>query len=207
MDNDRERRYTVVFIAPDAVLTAWEARAADRHDVFTVRETAAVDFFEVIAERRPDTVVLDEGVACSDRGATLIGRLQTDPQWQHIEIRLLPAERLPDEDQPRTATALVALARPIRPSYSTVRHSVRRKTSGDVKAEINGTAAVLVDISAAGAQVLSPLPLHRRQVVELVLAETLRLTARVVWVTLDAGPSPQYRAGLQFLDDDGASAA
>jgi len=69
-----------------------------------------------------------------------------------------------------------------------------------LKAEIDGSPVTLVDVSASGAQVLSAVRFHPEQHVEVVLADSGPIQAKVVWVTLEMARAPCYRAGIEFLD-------
>lgn len=203
MAHVREQKQSVVFIASEAVLSAWRGRAAAADEVISVSDASELDLLELIARQQPQIVVLEEGFACTDRGAALIGRLRTTPMFQQIDIRVLWSEQA---TQIHDATMpLIALATPIRPSYPTVRRAARRRVTGELQADIDGCGVIVVDLSAGGAQVLSSVALHADQRVHIVLADSIPIEARVVWVVLEMSPTPRYRAGIEFLTVDAQS--
>jgi hypothetical protein len=72
---------------------------------------------------------------------------------------------------------------------------------------VDGNQAVLIDLSALGAQVVSPTVLKPNQRVRIALADdrgTVRFNAAVAWASFEIPPSsgPRYRAGIEFLDAD-----
>lgn len=76
-----------------------------------------------------------------------------------------------------------------------------------VTAQIDGKDAVVVDLSAGGAQVVSPAALRPNQKlrVSLPLEPDARLRATVAWVFFElpkGGGAPTYRAGIEFNDED-----
>ncbi len=89
----------------------------------------------------------------------------------------------------------------------TRRHPRFRMRDG-VVAQIDGKDAVVVDLSAGGAQVVSAATLRPNQKlrVSLPLEPDARVRATVAWASfeLPKGPSaaPRYRAGIEFTDDD-----
>jgi hypothetical protein len=190
-----------VFIASDALLTAWRERTTSTDDMIGISDTAELDLFAVIARHQPQVVVLEEAFACTERGATLIGRLQTTPEFENIDIRVLWSDRATAAREQLTTTPLTTLATSIRPSYPSVRRVAPRRALA-VNAALDGRPVQVIDLSVGGAQVLSAVPLHPEQRVDLLLADSIRITARVVWATLQIQPSPLYRAGLEFLTVD-----
>ena len=77
--------------------------------------------------------------------------------------------------------------------------------------QIDGDAAVLIDISLIGAQVLSSASLRPNQRVRIALPQDdgpIRFRASVAWAKFElpkTGGAPRYRAGLEFVDADEAS--
>lgn len=205
MEHDQQHKNGVVFIASEAVLSAWSARATHASEVIGISDTDARDALDVIIHRQPQMVVLEESFACSERGAALLGRLQTVPAFRNIDIRLLPSEGVAQMSRPGAAASLAVLAHPIRALHPMTRRTARRNISGEVEAEINGRPVTLVNLSTSGAQVLSAAVLRPHQRVRVFLARSIRVEAKVAWVALEISRSsamPRYRAGLEFLNAD-----
>jgi hypothetical protein len=199
--DEPKQNCAVVFIASDALLSTWQARAAAMDDVVGVSDAEGTDLLEVIARESPQIVVLDEGFACTERGTVLIGRLRTMPEFQEIDIRVLWAEHVAQIGGQAATMSLTAAATSIRPDFPHVQRSSRRRES-TVSATIDGHRVALIDLSAGGAQVLSTVRLQPGQGIHVVLAGNIAIEARVVWVTLELTPAPRHRAGLEFVRVD-----
>lgn len=155
---------------------------------------------ESITHRRPKMVVLEQSFASTARGLAFVYRLQTDPVFQGIEVRALSQEGLGQLPHLGAATSIVGLTHVIQPQYRIARHAARVKLEREVKAEIDGNPATLVDVSMNGVQVLTPAILRPGQRVRIFLATT-RVGATVVWAAFERSPSaaePWYRAGMEF---------
>jgi hypothetical protein len=104
-------------------------------------------------------------------------------------------QRVPDS-QPAGSQADV--------SEFSVNRQARRIKIEDGDVLVDGVASVLVDISALGAQVLSPTTLRPNRVVRLMLRTgtgTCTAEGRIVWAQLESSNADigaQYRAGMQF---------
>ena len=91
------------------------------------------------------------------------------------------------------------------------RRSPRVRVRDGIEMQIDGDAAVLIDISLIGAQVLSSASLRPNQRVRISLPQDdgpIRFRASVAWAKFElpkTGGAPRYRAGLEFVDADEAS--
>jgi hypothetical protein len=99
-------------------------------------------------------------------------------------------------------------ARPL--DWHGTRRAPRVRARDGVEMQIDGDAAVLVDISLIGAQVLSTASLRPNQRVRIVLPQDdgpIRFRASVAWAKFELAKSggPKYRAGLEFVDADEAA--
>jgi PilZ domain len=88
------------------------------------------------------------------------------------------------------------------------RRAPRMRVRDGVEVQIDGDAAVLVDVSLIGAQVLSSASLRPNQRVRVALLQEekpIRFRASVAWAKFElpkSGGAPRYRAGLEFVDAD-----
>jgi hypothetical protein len=199
-----------VLIASEAILTSWSARSAGVGEVFGVNDADPLSAVETVALRQPQIVVIEQGFSTTQRGATLVRRLQTDPAFHKIEVRLLSAERAAHVSHPGTAASLVAITQPIESMYRLARRTRRWSVSEDAKAEINGQVVTLVDISASGAQILCPVVIRPSQRVRASFGDSVRIDAKVAWVHFElshASAAPRYRAGIEFLNPDAKTMA
>jgi PilZ domain len=99
----------------------------------------------------------------------------------------------------------VSTTNPDRHAFTRRREARVRVTRG-VTVLIDGNPAVLVDVSAGGAQIVSDLVLRPNQRIRIALpgAGALpRFSGVVAWALFEmTSGSPRYRAGVQFLDAD-----
>lgn len=90
--------------------------------------------------------------------------------------------------------------------YAVSRQARRVKVTGAVEVLIDGVASTLLDLSALGAQIMSPTVLRPNRCVRIALPSASgRLTCegRIVWAQLEsarAQTSAMYRAGVRFVD-------
>ena len=195
----KQDHHRIVLIASEAVLAAWSARSTPTGEVIGISD-ADPGALETITHRRPKMVVLEQSFASTARGLAFVYRLQTDPVFQGIEVRALSQEGLAQLPHLGAATSIVGLTHVIQPQYRIARHAARVKLEREVKAEIDGNPATLVDVSMNGVQVLTPAILRPGQRVRIFLA-AIRVGATVVWAVFERSPSaaePWYRAGMEF---------
>jgi PilZ domain len=200
-------------------------------------DTQPLQALQAITEQRPALVVLERLFAATSRGAALINRIKSDPALAQTEIRVLshtgdyarviarpaeaPAPAPPAAAVGKAGAPAAAVAPPVNPAPAGVTprpldwHGTRRaprvKVRDGVEMQIDGDAAVLVDISVIGAQVLSTASLRPNQRVRIALPQDdgpIRFRASVAWAKFElpkSGGAPKYRAGLEFVDANEAA--
>ena len=227
--SEAEPEPLTVLIAAADLLPALEERAgAVNGEVLAFRDTDALRALQVITKRRPHIVALERVFAATPRGAALINRIKADPTLYTSEIRVVsqdaeqthvrprPAPPPPDPDPPMTPTpaagrvaaaVAVATAPAAAPPLDQrgTRRAQRYKIAQKIEILVDGTAALLVDLSAVGAQVVSATPLKPNQRVRIGLTDknaTLRFNASVAWAKFEIPPGSgaRYRAGIEFVD-------
>jgi hypothetical protein len=87
------------------------------------------------------------------------------------------------------------------------RRAPRVKIAGEIGVMADGNHAVLVDLSAVGAQIVSSTILKPNQRVRMSMADdhgSIRFNAAVAWASFEipSNSGPRYRAGIEFLDAD-----
>ena len=183
----------------------------ERH-ILVFADTDALRALEVIAEHRPNLVVLPPEFLATGRGATVVSRIRTDPELSHTDIRVLsdvneyvhlvwqraqaglkPEKTVPGEPLPR--------------DYPGTRVGGRLRLRPDVSVRLDGYPATLVNMSRGGAQVLVPRALRVRQRVRVSVeghTRPFRVKASVVWVSFEQPTKTVqqvYRAGVAFDAD------
>ena len=193
-----------VFIGSEPLLAAWNACGGQESQVIAVPLTDLTFAIDLINEAEPEVVIIEQAVAASAPGATLMDRLHNERYLRGIEVRLLPPDRAadvmssgPGELHPQKWLNVLAQALPPRPE----RRAARIRVTPDEQAFIDGQPVTLIDLSAVGAQVRSHTVLKPRQRIRLVLPPergSVKAVAVVAWSTFEIGPTPTYRAGVAF---------
>jgi len=194
---------TVLIAAIDLLPGLRERAGTANGEVLAFSDAEALRALEAITKRKPRVVALERLFAVTPRGAALISRIKADPSLRESEIRVLEHNSDYSRVIPRTAVP----APPALDQRGT-RRSARVKIAPKVMMTIEGKSATLIDLSAVGAQVVSPSGLKPNQQVSLVLMDNvgnLKFTAIVVWTSFEIPPDggARYRAGLDFADADG----
>ena len=123
-----------------------------------------------------------------------------------VSQRLKKTPAVPDRPSSaqQTDTALAADL----PQYALTRQARRVKISTTVEVLVDGVASALVDLSALGAQIVSPTTLRPNRPVRVVLPRDegpLACKGRIVWARLEpprADKPALYRAGVHFAEMD-----
>jgi len=88
--------------------------------------------------------------------------------------------------------------------YRGTRRAPRFRMAEGTEAQVDGTMAMVVDLSTFGAQILCPAPLKPQQRVRMILGDDLGLakfSASVAWASFEIPKGvSRYRAGVEFDD-------
>jgi hypothetical protein len=211
-----------VVIGDQRHLEALRDRAGSDAQVLAFDETEAVGALEAIMLYRPQIVRMERLFAASTRGAALINRIKMDPALTYAEIHIVS----PDGDYsrvssrritPRTvapmrapvavADAPTASVEPIvapELDWRGTRRAPRFRMIPGTEAQVDGSSAMLVDLSSIGAQVVGISPLRPSQRIRITLADhsdVVRVTAAVAWASFEIPKgATRYRAGIEFQD-------
>ena len=199
-------------------------RLASEGEVLTFADTEPIPALQAILDQRPRLIVLERLFAATPRGAALINRIKTDPHLAHAEVRVMSHTGdyvrqvvKPTVVQPAAATvASAAASAPPRPleeaprplDWHGTRQAPRFRVRPGVEIQLDGNAASVVDISLAGAQVLSATSLRPNQRVRVSIAGdefVMRFRGTIAWAKFElpkATAGPRYRAGVEFMDAD-----
>ena len=194
-----------IVIGPNDFLPGLKERAgAINGEVLAFTDVDALRALDAITKRKPKVVALERLFAVTPRGAALIHRIKSDPTLRASEIRVL--EHNSDYSRVIPRAAVAAPAAPALDQRGT-RRAPRIKIKEKVTILVDGKSAVLIDLSAVGAQAVSSGALKPNQRVDVVFKdniEKVKCVATVVWTSFEmAGAGARYRAGLDFVDADG----
>ena len=197
---------------PDTVLVAaLECLPAlqeqgDFGDALAFSDADALKALEAITRDRPKVIALEKQFAATSRGTALIKRIKADPKLRKCEIRVVSLEG-DDDEFPQTDPALRGAeteAAAVKLDQRGTRRAARVKIVDGVEVLIDGSPAMLIDLSVVGAQVVSPTILRPNQRVRMILPDEerpIRCVAGVAWAAFEMPKSgPRYRAGIEFFD-------
>ena len=202
----RPNRAATVFIASEDILARWSSCVTMPTDLLAFADADAQHALDVIQQRRPRVVVLEQLFANTTRGEALVRHLRSDPQLSDVEIRTLPANRSMSFGAagPNSGVALANLALPMQHAPGPIRRARRVKMPNGAELLVDGTPVALIDLSTMGAQVVSVGVLRPTQNVRVVFADTdasARAPASIAWSTVElARGTASYRAGIAFTE-------
>jgi PilZ domain-containing protein len=202
--------FTVLIAAPALMPVLKERTATDGSELVAFADSDALRALDLITKRRPAIVALDRGFAASPRGAALINRIKADPALADSEIRVVShdsshARVVSSPAGSATGQAVsdapTQLAQPL--DEEGTRGAPRVAIAKGVEVLVDGNAAILVDLSTGGAQLLSATVLKPNQRVRMTLTDprgSIRINGTVAWATFEI--PPRYRAGIEFVGGD-----
>jgi hypothetical protein len=195
---------TVLVAAPEYLPALQEQ--GDFGDALAFSDADALKALDAITRDRPKVIALEKQFAATSRGAALIKRIKADPKLRKCEIRVVSHEG-DSEEVPQSEAApqgVEADAAPVKLDQRGTRRAPRVKIVDGVEVLIDGSPAVLVDLSVVGAQVVSPTILRPNQRVRMILPDEerpIRCVAGVAWAAFEMPKTgPRYRAGIEFFD-------
>jgi hypothetical protein len=172
--------------------------------VFT--DDDALEALDHVIRHKPRIVAIERLFAASKRGAAFINRIKADPSLADCELRIVALEvaKEPLEIVPPT----IGTSEPPVPLDRHGTRRARRVTMADgVEVLVDGSPAMLVDLSVLGGQVVSTKVLKPNQRVRVTLSDArgiIRCAGAVMWASFEMpkGVSPRYRAGIEFKNPD-----
>lgn len=195
---------TVIVAAPEYLPALQEQ--GDFGDALAFSDADALKALEAITRDRPKVIALEKQFAATSRGAALIKRIKADPKLRKCEIRIVSHEGDSEEVSPPEAApqGVEAETAPVKLDQRGTRRAPRVKIVDGVEVLIDGSPAMLIDLSVVGAQVVSPTILRPNQRVRMILPDEerpIRCVAGVAWAAFEMPKSgPRYRAGIEFFD-------
>jgi len=193
---------TVIVAAPEYLPALQEQ--GDFGDALAFTDADALRALEAITRERPKVIALEKQFSATSRGAALIKRIKADPKLRKCEVRIVSHEGGNDEVQPPDGMPQVIESPAVKLDQRGTRRAPRVKIVDGVEVLIDGSPATLIDLSVAGAQVISVTILRPNQRVRMILPHEerpLRCVAAVAWAALRTPKTgPRYRAGIEFFD-------
>ena len=192
---------TVIVAAPEYLPALQEQ--SDFGDALAFTDADALKALEAITRERPKVIALEKQFSVTSRGAALIKRIKADPKLRKCEVRIVSYEGDSEEVQPDGAPQVID-APAVKLDQRGTRRAPRVKILAGVEVLIDGSPATLIDLSVAGAQVISVTILRPNQRVRMILPDEerpIRCVAGVAWAAFEMPKTgPRYRAGIEFFD-------
>ena len=193
---------TVIVAAPEYLPALQEH--SDFGDALAFTDADALKALEAITRERPKVIALEKQFSATSRGAALIKRIKADPKLRKCEVRIVSHEGGNDEVQPPDGAPQVIASPAVKLDQRGTRRAPRVKIVDGVEVLIDGSPATLIDLSVAGAQVISVTILRPNQRVRMILPDDerpIRCVAGVAWAAFEMPKTgPRYRAGIEFFD-------
>ena len=203
---------SIVLIGPSEALPALRERVDSGAELHTFTDQEALEALDHIVRTKPRIVALDNNFSATSRGTALINRIKDDPGLTDCEVRVVAHDSAINRVAVRrssgtVAAAVVVVEEPKPLDQRGTRRAPRVRIRESVEVLVDGNAAVLVDLSAVGAQVISTKMLKPNQRIRLTLPEgktAIRCTGSIAWASFEMpkGESPRYRAGIELSGTD-----
>jgi hypothetical protein len=205
----------IVLIGPADALPGLRERLDSSAEVNTFTDAEALEALDHIIRVKPSLVAMQEEFANSSRGQALINRIKDDGALKNCEVRVMARDAAKNRVAVKRGShggAAVALDEP-KPALDQkgTRRAQRTRMRDGVEVAVDGTPASLIDLSAVGAQVLSPTVLKPNQRVRVIMGDgktAVKCAGAIAWASFEMpkGLATRYRAGIDFGTNADAAA-
>ena len=191
-------------IGPSDTLPGLQERLDPSADIETFADSEALEALDHIIRTRPLIVAMQDDFAGSSRGQALISRIKDDSALGDVEVRVMATNavhnRVAAKGGSRRAGVAVDDPTPALDERGT-RREPRIRIKDGVEIAVDGNAAALVDLSAVGAQVVSPTVLKPNQRVRITMGDgktSVKCAGAIAWAAFEMpkGMPTRYRAGI-----------
>ena len=204
---------SIVLIGPSDAIPGLRERVDSGADLHTFTDQEALEALDHIIRTKPRIVALDNEFSATSRGTALINRIKDDPTLTNCEVRVVTHDSAVNRiavrrSSTKLAAAVVVVDEPKKPlDQRGTRRAPRIRVREGVEVLVDGNAAVLIDLSAVGAQVLCSKMLKPNQRIRFTLPEgktAIRCTGSIAWASFEMpkGQTPRYRAGIELNGTD-----
>ena len=199
----------IVLIGPSDKLPGLQERLDPSADIDTFTDLEALEALDHIIRTKPLIVAMQDDFADSSRGQALINRIKDDKALAEVEVRVMAINAAQNRvavkrESHRGGGGAVAVDEPKTAlDQRGTRRAPRTRIKDGVEIAVDGNAAVLVDLSAVGAQVVSPTVLKPNQRVRITMGEgkaSLKCAGAIAWAAFEMpkGLPTRYRAGIDW---------
>lgn len=200
----------IVLIGPSDALPGLQERLDPSADIQTFTESEALEALDHIIRTQPALVAMQDEFADSTRGVALINRIKDDASLGAVEVRVMAKNAAQNRVAVKRGThgsggPAVAVDEAPKPALDQkgTRRAARLRIKDGVEVAVDGNPAALVDLSAVGAQVVSPTVLRPNQRVRVTMGDSkspVRCAGAVAWAAFEMpkGMPTRYRAGIDW---------
>ena len=199
----------IVLIGPEDALPSLQERLDPSAEVQTFTESEALEALDHIIRTQPALVAMHDEFADSTRGQALINRIKDDAALNAVEVRVMAKNAAQNRVAVKrgghgsAAAAAVAVDEAPKPALDQkgTRRAPRIRIKDGVEVAVDGNPAALVDLSAVGAQVVSPTVLKPNQRVRVLMENgKVKCAGAVAWAAFEMpkGMPTRYRAGIDW---------
>jgi PilZ domain len=197
----------IVLIGPSDKLPGLQERLDPSAEIEIFTDSEALEALDHIIRTKPLIVAMQGDFADSSRGQALINRIKDDTALGDVEVRVMASDAAKNRvavkrGSHRGAGVAVDEAKPALDQRGT-RRAPRTRIKDGVEIAVDGNAAALVDLSAVGAQVVSPTVLKPNQRVRITMGEgkaSVKCAGAIAWAAFEMpkGLPTRYRAGIDW---------
>ena len=200
----------IVLIGPADALPGLQERLDPSADIQTFTESEALEALDHIITTKPALVAMHDEFSDSSRGQALINRIKDDASLKEVEVRVMARDAANNRVAVKRGThggggtAAVAVDEP-KPALDQkgTRRAPRIRIKDGVEVAVDGNPAALVDLSAVGAQVVSPTVLKPNQRVRVTMGDgkaAVKCAGAIAWAAFEMpkGMPTRYRAGIDW---------
>ena len=199
----------IVLIGPQDALPSLQERLDPSADITTFTESEALEALDHIMREKPALVAMQDEFADSTRGVALINRIKDDASLTAVEVRVMAKNAAQNRVAVKRGThgsgggAAVAVDEAPKPALDQkgTRRAPRVRIKDGVEVAVDGNPAALVDLSAVGAQVVSPTVLKPNQRVRVTMENgKVKCAGAIAWAAFEMpkGMPTRYRAGIDW---------
>ena len=199
----------IALIGPSDALPSLQERLDPSAEVTSFTESEALEALDHIIRTKPALVAMENDFADSTRGQALINRIKDDAALSTVEVRVMAQNAAQNRVAVKRGShgggAAVAVDEQPKPALDQkgTRRAPRIRIKDGVEVAVDGNPAALVDLSAVGAQVVSPTVLKPNQRVRVSMGDgksSVKCAGAVAWAAFEMpkGMPTRYRAGIDW---------
>jgi hypothetical protein len=197
----------IVLIGPPDALPSLQERLDPNAEIEAFTDSEALEALDFIIRTKPALVAMQDEFADTSRGQALVNRIKDDPTLRSSEVRVMARDAAQSRVAVNRGNRRGSAVAVDEPSATLDRRGTRRasrvRIKDGVEVSVDGNPAALVDLSAVGAQVVSPTVLKPNQRVRVAMGDgkaQVKCGGVIAWAAFEMpkGLPTRYRAGIDL---------